>query len=374
MTARALRRLAAAVLLLAVPAAAQTGPATTVRGGIVAEGFTFDGDLGFDALTEISAPVLVETALGSRAVLTVASGWARVDLDLADGTTRSLSGLLDTEARVSVTLLRDRLQLLLSGSVPTGMGAVSEADAALLGPLSYDLLDFATPTLGTGAVVGAGLAGAAPAGGASVGWAAHVRVPLSYQPLLGSDDEVRAGVEVRGRLGLETPVGRRSFFRVAGVLSIRGKDHFDDAVVNGVGNRLAGYASFDTPLGGSLATVWLSGLYRSDPTLEPTAVGSSFVPRGGLLAAGARLTMNVGMSRLEPEVEFRTASAAPDAAGLDLETLGRVVRMGLRLHRPVGTGMGLVLYGGGVVGTVQDGLRTADTRGYRASLFLEWTR
>lgn len=362
---------AAAVWIAVAPAAGQT----SVRGGVVAEGYTLDGDVGFESVREISAPLVVETALGDRAVLTLATGWARVDLETAGGGTHSLDGLVDSEARLSVTLVRDRLRLLLSGSVPTGIGAVTEDEVAVLGPLSSDLFGFVTPTLGAGGSVGVGLAGAAPAGRASLGWAAHVRVPLTYEPLVGADDEVRAGTEVRGRLGLEAPVGRRSFVRIAGVVSIRGKDRLDGAPVNAVGNRFAGYASLDTPLAGAVATLWASGLYRSDPTLEPTAVGASFVPRGGLLAAGARVTLALGATtRVEPEVEIRTAAAAPDAAGLDLETLGRVVRMGVRLRRPVGRGLGLVAYGGGVVGSVQDGIRSADTRGYRASLFLEWSR
>lgn len=346
----------------------------TVRGGAIFERYTFGAGLGFDAIDQVTIPVVVSIPLGARAGVTLASGWARVEMGLEGGGSRVLSGILDTEARVSVTLVRDRLRLLLSGSAPTGIGSVAEDDVVLLGPLSNDLLAFASPTLGTGGAVGIGLAGALPAGAASVGYAVNVRLPLSYEPVLGTDDEVRAGNELRLRLGVERPVGRRAFFRAAGIASIRQRDRLNGAPVNAVGNRFAGYGSLDVPLAGAVGTVWASGLYRSDPTLESTAVGAAFVPRGTLLAAGARLVVGLGpRTRLEPHLEYRTAAAAPDAAGLELEELGDVVRFGARLRRSLG-GAWLVAEGEGLTGSVRSGLVDADTRGFRASLFVEWVR
>ena len=364
---------ALAMFGLAAPLHAQTG--AQVQAGVVYEGFTFGQGLGFDALRELTVPVVATFPLGGRADLTLASGFASVEMDLASGVTRSLSGLLDTEARFAFTLVEDRLRLLLSGSVPTGIGSVAEEEVVLLGGLSNDLLALATPSLGGGGSVGAGLAGASTAGSSSVGYAMNVRVPLTYQPILGSGDEVRAGTDVRVRVGLESPVGRRGLFRAATIASIRGKDELNGARVNGVGSRIAGYASLAAPLGSTVVTVWGSGFYRSDPALEATAVGAAFVPRGTLLSAGLRLTMALGaVLRFEPEVEFRTASAAPDAAGLQLEQLGDVIRFGARLIRPLGMGLSVVAHGEGLSGTIHDGLASASTTGFRASVLLEWNR
>lgn len=359
----------------ASPPARLAAQPVTAQGGVIFESFSFDAGLPFESVSQISAPVVVESAVGARAALTLATGWTRVELEGGEGVSRTLSGLIDTEARLTVTIRPDRLRMFVTGSVPTGLGTVAEDDLALLGPLSHDLLGFSTPTLGAGGAVGVGVAGAAPTGSASIGWAAHVRVPLSYEPVAGTGDEVRAGMELRGRLGLETAVGRRSFLRVAGVASLRGKDHLDGAPVNGVGHRLAGYASLDTPLAGAVATLWTSGFYRSDPAIEPTAVGASVVPRGGLLAAGARFIFAVGAAtRIEPEVELRTSAVAPDAAGLDLETQGRLLRLGVRLRRPVNAGLGMVAEAGGVWGTLHEGVQAVDTRGVRASVFFTWSR
>lgn len=356
-----------------LPASAQG--VTRIQGGALFEAYSFGEGLGFDALRELTVPFVANIALGERADLTVASGFARVDMDLASGETRSLSGLVDTEARVAITLMQERLQLLISGSVPTGIGSVAEEEVVLLGALSNDLLALATPSLGGGGSVGVGLAGASAAGTASVGYAVNVRVPLTYEPLLGSSDEVRAGTDVRLRVGLESPLGRRAFLRAAGIVSVRGKDELNGASVNGVGNRIAGYASLDAPVGSAVATVWGSGLYRSDPVLESTAVGAAFVPRGTLLAAGLRLTMGLGpLMRFEPEVEFRTASAAPDAAGLQLEPMGNVVRFGARLRRPLPGGLSMVAHAEGLTGTIHDALASASTTGFRGSLLLEWVR
>ena len=357
----------------AAPANAQTN--AQVQAGVVYEGFTFGQGLGFDALREMTVPLVATFALGHRTDVTLASGYARVEMDLAAGETRSLSGLLDTEARLAFTLVEDRLRLLVSGSVPTGIGSVTEQEVVLLGALSNDLLALATPSLGGGGSVGVGLAGASTAGASSVGYAVNVRVPLTYEPILGTGDEVRAGTDVRVRVGLESPVGRRALFRAATIASIRGKDELNGARVNGVGSRIAGYASLDAPLRAMVVTVWGSGFYRSDPAIEATAVGAAFVPRGALLSAGLRLTMALGaVTRFEPEVEFRSASAAPDAAGLQLEQLGDVIRFGARLRRPLSGGLSLVAHGEGLTGTIHDGLASASTTGFRASVILEWNR
>lgn len=345
------------------------------QGGVVFDSYSFGEGLDFESMRQIAVPVVVESRVSERASLTLATGWTQVSMGLDDGQSLELAGLIDTEARLTVAVRPERLSVFLSGSVPTGLGTVAEEKLALLGPLSHDLLAFSTPTLGGGGSVGIGAAGAAATGTTSIGWAAHLRVPLTYEPVVGSGDEVRAGTEVRARIGMESPVGRRSFFRVAAVMSLRGKDRLDGAPVNGVGRRLAGYASLDTPLAGTVATVWTSGFYRSDPSLEPTAVGASVVPRGGMLAAGARVVMGVGaVTRLEPEVEIRTSAAAPDAAGLDLETEGRLVRLGLRLRRPLQSGLGLVAEAGGVWGTLHEGVHSVDTRGLRAAVAFSWTR
>lgn len=366
--------LGVAVALAAVATQAQAQPMSG-QGGLVFDSYSFGEGLGFESMRQIAAPIVLDSRVSDRASLTLATGWTQVSMGLDDGQSLELSGLIDTEARLTVAVRPERLSVFLSGSVPTGMGTVAEEELALLGPLSHDLLDFSTPTLGGGGSLGIGAAGATATGTTSIGWAAHLRLPLTYEPVVGSADEVRAGTEVRARIGMESPVGRRSLLRLAAVVSLRGKDQLDGAPVNGVGRRLAGYASLDTPLAGTVATLWTSGFYRSDPSLEPTAVGASVVPRGGMLAAGARVVMAVGpLTRLEPEVEIRTSAVAPNAAGLDLETQGRLVRLGLRLHRPLQSGLGLVAEAGGVWGTLHEGVHSVDTRGLRAAVAFSWTR
>lgn len=367
-----------ASLALVCPLSAQ-GPDTADRGGLriqsggIYEGYTFGSGTAFDALAQMTVPVVADIPFGGRADLTVATGFAMVEMDLVDGSSRSLSGLIDTEARLAVTIVPDRLRLLLSGAVPTGIGSIDEADAVLLGALSNDLLNFSTQSLGGGGAVGIGVAGAASAGRASVGYGLHVRVPLSYEPVIGGGDEVRAGTDVRLRVGIESPVGRRAFFRGAAIVSARGRDELNGRSVNGVGNRVAGYASLDAPLGPGVATVWGSGLYRSDPALESTAVGAAFVPRGSLLSAGLRWAVGLGgTTQLQPEFEFRTASAATDAGGLQLDPLGDVFRLGARLHRPLATGAWIVVEAHGVAGTIFDGPESASARGFRGGVVLEW--
>ena len=346
-----------------------------VRTGVIVEDYSVDPGLSFESIRQMTIPVVAEVGWGARAQVTLASGWTEVRMGLADGTERSLSGVVDSEARLRVALVRDRLDLIVTGSVPSGTGSLSEDDIGVVAPLGNDLWGFATPSLGAGGSVGVGVVGAGSAGSASVGWGIHGRLPLSYEPVLGGGDEVRAGAELRLRGGFESPLGRRSFVRAAVVASFRQQDQLNGRAVNRVGHRVAGYLSVDVPIASAVATAWTSGLYRADPALEPTAVGAAFVPRGYFAAAGTRLTLGLGSrTRFVPEFEFRTAASAPDATAFDLESLGDVIRVGAQLRRGWGRAGWLVAEGHSVFGSVSQDDITVDTRGFRAALFVEWTR
>lgn len=369
------RRLVAAAGLLGFVVAPTHAQDVSAESGVLFERYTFGAGVAVRALHQLAVPVVVEAPVRG-ALVTVATGWTRVEMERSTGEAATLTGVVDTEARVTLPLRADRVRLFATAAVPTGIGALGQGEFAVVGPLAHDLLGFSTPTVGSGGSIGVGIAGATPLGAATaVGWAAHVRVPFSYAPVLGSPDRVRAGNELRVRLGLETAVGDHSALRVAAVASVRGADRLRGDPSHAVGRRVAGHAAFATPVAGALTTLWVSGFYRGEPSVEPTAVGASIVPRGGLLAAGVRARVGVGgESWLEPEVEFRTSAIAPDGGGGELLTEGHIARAGVRLLRPLAASLGLAAEAGGRWGTLQDGPRSATVRGLRASLALRWSR
>jgi len=95
----------------------------------------------------------------------VSSGFANVALTSAVPTQladQSVSGMLDTEMRLSYNVVPGRLILLATGTIPSGMKTLAQDELFLLGPLSSDIIGFSAPTLGSGGGVGGGFAFAMP--------------------------------------------------------------------------------------------------------------------------------------------------------------------------------------------------------------------
>ncbi|MBT8338331.1 MAG: hypothetical protein KJO11_17220 [Gemmatimonadetes bacterium] len=346
-----------------------------IRTGLVVEDYSVDAGLDFESIRQLSVPVVAEWSWAGRGHLTVASGWTEVRLGLPGSVERVVSGPLDAEARLRWALVRDRLDLMVTGSLPTGTNRLDEPDLLLVGLLANDLFGFSTPSLGSGGSLGVGLGGAGGVGAASLGWAVHGRLPFSYQPVAGSDDRVRAGSEIRLRVGLQSPLGRRTSVSAALVASLRNRDELNERPVNRVGHRVAGYVSVDVPVSRTVLNLWGSGVVRSDPAFEPSVVGAAFIPRGHFWSAGGRWVLGVGSRlRIEPQVEYRSATAATDASGLELESLGGLWKAGARVRRGWGRDSWLVLDGTGAFGSIRNDAADVDTRGMRIALYVEWTR
>ena len=129
---------AVTVLLLAaasIPLHAQTS--VTVRAAGFYESYGFDTDVGslpLKSIYELSVPVGIDVSFADIADLTVSSGYANVDLTSKDPATLSdqqTTGILDTEARLSVNVIPNRLLLLVNGTIPTGTNTVAEDELAV---------------------------------------------------------------------------------------------------------------------------------------------------------------------------------------------------------------------------------------------------
>jgi hypothetical protein len=111
-------------------------------------------------------------------------------------------------------------------------------------------------------------------------------------------------------------------------------------------------------------------VYRADPQLEPTAVGSAVLPAGNLLAVGFR--WNVPLARvwsITPRAEFRNSHLVPfEDPDAPIKLAGRSLRAGLDFGRRLGRNFTLVLQGDGITGfVVQEGSRV-DVVGFRVGL------
>lgn len=364
----------ALLLLGALEVGGQTR--ASVRTAFIAESYKFEEGFTYDRLSQYSIPFGLDFDFGQRIHLAVSTGWVNVDLKSQDTGAlphQQLSGLIDTEARLTVDVIPSRFAVILAGGVPTGIQTVAQEELAALGAISSDIIGLTTNELGNGGVAGVGFVGALPLGRFALGYGATFRTAFKYQPVLDNPAELKPGNEVRLRLGFEGPVARRSYLRFAGILATRQEDAIDGELQNGVGNRLVGYLSFSQGIGSSSLTLYGFDVYRAEPQIGGTVVGTQPLPKGNLFAAGARWEFPLGSSStIAPRAEVRASDQAPiDDPNGSLSKAGRSLRGGIDFRYQVSRQFSLVLQGDGFGGMlVQDG--EYGITGYRAGLHLEW--
>lgn len=366
-----------ALLLTAWPVVASAQLGLNVRTAVLYESYDFDAGLAFNKVTQTTIPVAISFNLRRIGNVAISTGYSSVDLTSAvpaQLASQQISGMLDTEARVSFDLIPGRLMGIVSGTLPTGTKTVAFEELSVLGAISSDLIGFSATSLGGGGDVGGGFVGAVPLGRMALGFGATFRKPMTYQPVLGRTSELRPGAEVRLRGGLEGGIARRTYVRLAAIYAGRQKDAVSDSTRNGIGNRIIGYASLNQGLGSASITIYGFDVFRGDPRLEPTAAGTAFLPRGNLLAAGFRIDFPLMRNTTAvPRLEYRVSDAASDTTTTALERLGESVRYGVDFRMRATRRVAVVLQGGGISGYVVQGADRINFRGFRGALHIEWT-
>lgn len=365
------------LLLLPAAASSQQQITASVNTAFIAESYSFEEPFPYAKLTELSVPVGLDFRFGDRTQLSISTGWANIELTSQDAATlpdQTLSGVIDTEARLTVNVIPSRLSLIASGVVPTGIKTVAQDELTVLGAISSDIIGLTTNELGNGGNVGMGFVGAIPLGRFAIGYGATFRTAFSYQPVSGDVDQLRPGNEARLRLGFEGPVGLRSYLRLAGIYAIRQRDELGGEIQNGVGDRLVGYVSFNQAVGSSSLILYGFDVYRSGPRLEATPVGSQPLPKGNLFAAGVRWEFRVGSQGLvAPRAEFRNSDQAsfenptgPVGKG------GRSVRGGADFRYQTSRNFAIVLQADGLTGYTVLQQVQYDLTGFKAGIHAEW--
>jgi hypothetical protein len=373
MTTRLLALTALGAVALAGPLDAQ---GIRVRSAVLFESYSFDSGLVFTDVSEMTVPVTVDVPLGRAATFTLSSGFASVGLTSAVPSQlddQSVSGMLDTEMRLAYNVIPGRLILLATGTIPSGMKTLAQNELFLLGPLSSDIIGFSAPSLGSGGGVGGGFAGAFPLGQWALGVGSTFRQPMGYEPVTGRAEQLQPGSELRARVGLEGPLARRTYVRLAGVYAQRGKDAVSDSLRHGIGNRMIGYLALSQGVGAQHnLTLYGFTVYRANPQIEPSAVGSALLPRGMLIATGGRFNFGIGQnSALSPRAEYRISASAIDTTDTTLRRAGRSVRAGMDLRLGMSRTAVLILQGDAVLGSVVQAGTDIGLNGFRFGLQLE---
>lgn len=367
------------IFVLTLPASAQVQ--SGVNTAVLFEKYTFDSGLAYTDVSELTIPLTFSFPMGNRATLTLSSGITRVSLtgDPSAGLPdQEISGVIDSEARLVVDLVPDRVSLLATAVAPTGMEALEIDEGSILTALSSQVIGFSTTRLGGGGRAGGGIVAAFPVGQMAFGIAGTFTQSVAYNPVLGLDTEWRPGAEIRVRAGLEGTVAPQSYLRIAAIFASRQADELDGVEQSEVGEQLHIYASLNQGIQSSALTLYVFDSYRSAPQVDATSIGAALLPKGNLLGLGGKLEVPVAReTRLVPKVEFRKLTEAPrDGAGDgSLEAAGSTLRVGADLKQRLSPTLALVLEGNGLFGNVGDGAGgTVGVSGFRAGLHLEFRK
>lgn len=348
---------AIAGLLTAPSASAQL----QARGSVLFESYNFDSGLSLaggeqlSRLTQFTLPITVTYPIGQLASVTVSTAYTRVELEsemngVSD--TRSVTGLTDVEARVSVELIPQRLTAFATGALPAGNETLEAQLRPLANLLATEALSFSARSLGTGGNVGLGLAGAMPAGDFAVGFATSVTQFGSFEPVLNQASEFKPGMELRARLGFEGPLSPRSYLRLAGIFSHRGADELAARPLGASGNRYAAYASLNHGLENAALTVYLLDSFRASSQIED----GSLQPRGNLLALGAQISVPLDrVTSIVPRIEMRRSNLAVTQDSDELSSVGSTFRLGADASRRLNDAVSLVLDLDAVFGSLNQG-------------------
>ncbi len=363
-----------ALALLSVPQPAQGQVLAWTS--VFVESYRFDEGLDFSRVSQVTVPIGVSVPFRWGA-LAFSSGYLYTDLEAAAGSAlsdQSLSGLLNTELRLSWDAVPGRLTVFAIGAIPTGVETVTQDELSVLAVVSSDIIGYANVNMANGGEVGGGFAGAVPLGRSwALGLGGTVTGAFPYTAVVGDSTELKPGTDVRVRLGVEGSLARRSYLRAAGVFLYRNNDAVGDQNLNGIGNRWVGYVSFDQGIGKTSLNLYVFDVYRNKPQLEPTAIGAAVLPRGNLLGAGARLDWPLGGNTLlTPRFEFRSSRTADELDG-ELKHAGESFRFGADLRQALTQKFSVVLQADGVTGFVRSQGVSPHFDGFRAAVHLEWT-
>jgi hypothetical protein len=326
--------LAAALLLPALPLGAQL---TDPRAGAAVrfESYSFDAveAVNLDGIQLLTMPVSARVLLGSRFELGIAGAFARGSATRADGQERELSGLTDTEVRLTARLLDDRVRVGVVGLLPTGTTELSLEELDVAGLVASDLLPFAISHWGSGGGIGLSAAGALPvAAGTTLGLSAGYVLAREYDPLGTQQFSYRPGNQLHVRAALDHALGSTAKASLQLTYLQFGADEADGNNLYQTGDRLQalGTLAFAAGARGS-AIVYAGYLRRLEGEYLDQVFGAT--PAQDLLYAGGSLRQPLGGVVLVPGLDLRVVGSddgvdqgytISGGAGVEL-ALGRLV-------------------------------------------------
>jgi hypothetical protein len=307
--ARTLPVLAAAVLLPAsLPAQSAAVGSTHWYAGVEALSLSFQSGLGgLKSVREIAVPFAAVWQASSRLVFDLGGRYATVSRKDSTGSSVTLSGPTDLQARGAYQIVPDRIAFTVTVNLPTGKAQLTPEQLPVANAIASDLIPFPVANFASGFSVTSGLALAVPVGGWALGLAGSYRANGSFTPIAdtgAAGASYKAGGEFRVRLGVDRIAGQGRV-SLGVTYSSYGDDTFGSSPLFQSGKRLIPQASWSFPVGNVGLALYAWDVYRGAGSVIVSGTSSE---KRNVLAVGALASIPTGRSVLRPQVEFRDYS------------------------------------------------------------------
>ncbi|HSM05367.1 MAG TPA: hypothetical protein VK858_12180, partial [Longimicrobiales bacterium] len=306
---------------------------------------------GWEDLSVFSTLVAAQTELGRRVRLGVSSGYARGELTRLDGSSATLSGMLDTEVTLSVPFANDFVVLSLVGILPTGNSEQDADEAEVASIVAAELLPFRVSHWGAGGGFGANVGFARPVGSVGLAFGLGYVLGAEYNPVTDEDFAYRPGNAFTVSAGLDATVGRAGKVAVQAAFHSFSDDQLDGGNLYQAGDRFQVMGSYAFPVASGTGIAYAGIVHRGGGAVgdEGDALSILGSPSQDLVLVGGGVRLAVGNGILVPDLAVRVFRRA-DAVGQ-----GYVGRLGVAYELPLGS-LDLIPAVRAKLGSVEDAL------------------
>lgn len=292
-----------AILFGALPASAQT--AMSVGTGLGLEAYTFsDPDaVGTRTIRLLTAPFAGRVSIGSRLTFEAVGAWARGEVERADGSSATLSGLTDTQLTFAYSVVPDRMSISLVALAPTGQSEQDDQEAEVAGAVAADLIPFRITNWGGGGGIGLVTTVAHAFGRVGAGLSGAYLVGREFDLLDGTDYAYRPGNQLVIRAAIDAGVGTAGKLGLQLTFQQSNDDEVNGSNLYRSGSRYQAIASYAFALGTSSGAMYAGAVHRDRGTfLLDTATDA---PAEDLFVAGGNIRLRSGNLVLVPGADFR---------------------------------------------------------------------
>lgn len=274
--------------------------------GVRFESYSFASPDSVDikSVSLLTIPIAARARLAHNVEFSVDGAYATATLTRPGAQQEKLSGLTDTDVRLTYSLAADRIRLSAVGVVPTGKSELTATQMDLAGVIAADLLPFAISHWGSGGGVGVNAAFAAPVNETTtLGVSGGYIVAREYSPLSQSTFAYRPGNQLQFRGAADHTFGSSAKGSLQVTYMHFGQDQSAGTNLYQAGDRLQGVGSLAFASGTTGTGIVYLGYLRRQQGQYTNVV--TVTPAQDLVYAGTAFRQPVGGAVLVPSVELR---------------------------------------------------------------------